>query len=70
MQLSENIKKKHCLTGSGPVTHPLLTFRHSSDNGTSSGSRSQRINRSRRYQYLTVNPRTQNNPPGPVILQR
>lgn len=58
------------LIGSGPVTHPLLTFRHSSDNGTGSISRSQRMNRSRRYQYLTVNPRTQNNPPGPVILQR
>jgi E3 ubiquitin-protein ligase HUWE1 len=50
----------------GPIVHPLLLSRNTSESNSSTVTRTQRVTRARRYQYL-FNPR---NPNPPVILQR
>lgn len=50
----------------GPIVHPLLLSRNTNESNSSTATRTQRVTRARRYQYL-FNPR---NPNPPVILQR
>ncbi|RZB39554.1 DUF913, HECT, DUF908 and/or WWE domain containing protein [Asbolus verrucosus] len=50
----------------GPIVHPLLLSRNTTESSSSTVTRTQRVTRARRYQYL-FNPR---NPNPPVILQR
>ncbi|XP_063928722.1 E3 ubiquitin-protein ligase HUWE1 isoform X2 [Zophobas morio] len=50
----------------GPIVHPLLLSRNTNESSSSTVTRTQRVTRARRYQYL-FNPR---NPNPPVILQR
>ncbi|EFA10984.1 E3 ubiquitin-protein ligase HUWE1 [Tribolium castaneum] len=50
----------------GPIVHPLLLSRTANESNSNTATRTQRVTRARRYQYL-FNPR---NPNPPVILQR
>ncbi|XP_022915522.2 E3 ubiquitin-protein ligase HUWE1 isoform X2 [Onthophagus taurus] len=52
---------------SAPTTHPLLVSRHNADANAPTASRTQRANRTRRYQYLQLGTRGAQ---PPVILQR